>query len=83
VAAKPSEAAFAIIEGIARMAVETDFSQEGKKLTIKVKGRFDFGKHQEFGMLTSVSACAGDSGRRLEGCHLSGQFGAGHAAVAA
>ena len=30
------------------MAVETDFSQEGKKLTIKVKGRFDFGKHQEF-----------------------------------
>ncbi|MEX5504485.1 STAS domain-containing protein [Pseudomonas putida] len=29
------------------MAVETDFSQEGK-LTIKIKGRFDFGKHQEF-----------------------------------
>ncbi|QVM89927.1 STAS domain-containing protein [Pseudomonas entomophila] len=30
------------------MAVETDFSQDGKQLTIKVKGRFDFGKHQEF-----------------------------------
>lgn len=30
------------------MAVETDFSQDEKKLTIKVKGRFDFGKHQEF-----------------------------------
>ncbi|CAI3807682.1 hypothetical protein DBADOPDK_04665 [Pseudomonas sp. MM223] len=30
------------------MAVETDFSQDGKKLTIKIKGRFDFGKHQEF-----------------------------------
>ncbi|ATB66885.1 STAS domain-containing protein [Pseudomonas mosselii] len=30
------------------MAVETDFSQDGKKLTIKVKGRFDFGKHREF-----------------------------------
>ena len=30
------------------MAVETDFSQDGNKLTIKVKGRFDFGKHQEF-----------------------------------
>ncbi|MDF0731899.1 STAS domain-containing protein [Pseudomonas entomophila] len=30
------------------MAVESDFSQDGKKLTIKVKGRFDFGKHQEF-----------------------------------
>ncbi len=24
------------------------FSQDGKKLTIKIKGRFDFGKHQEF-----------------------------------
>ncbi|MFK8333098.1 STAS domain-containing protein [Pseudomonas sp. BJa5] len=30
------------------MAVETMVSQDGKKLTIKVKGRFDFGKHQEF-----------------------------------
>lgn len=30
------------------MAVESDFSQEGKELTIRVKGRFDFGKHQEF-----------------------------------
>ncbi|WEK32489.1 MAG: STAS domain-containing protein [Candidatus Pseudomonas phytovorans] len=30
------------------MAVETDFSQDEKKLTIKIKGRFDFGKHQEF-----------------------------------
>ncbi|MFK0090803.1 STAS domain-containing protein [Pseudomonas sp. NPDC090755] len=30
------------------MAVETVVSQDGKKLTIKVKGRFDFGKHQEF-----------------------------------
>ena len=30
------------------MAVETDFSQDGKKLTIKITGRFDFGKHQEF-----------------------------------
>ncbi|AJG12244.1 anti-sigma-factor antagonist [Pseudomonas plecoglossicida] len=42
------EAVFAIIEGIASMAVETVFSQDGKKLTIKIKGRFDFGKHQEF-----------------------------------
>jgi anti-anti-sigma factor len=46
--AKPSEVAFAIIEGIASMAVETDFSRDEKKLTIKVKGRFDFGRHQEF-----------------------------------
>ncbi|HGM5581225.1 TPA: STAS domain-containing protein [Pseudomonas putida] len=30
------------------MAVETDFSPDEKQLTIKVKGRFDFGKHQEF-----------------------------------
>lgn len=30
------------------MAVETEFSQDGKKLTIHVKGRFDYGKHQEF-----------------------------------
>ncbi|MEJ5865406.1 STAS domain-containing protein [Pseudomonas farsensis] len=30
------------------MAVESVFSQEGKKLTIKIRGRFDFGKHQEF-----------------------------------
>ncbi|MGH8380231.1 STAS domain-containing protein [Pseudomonas sp.] len=29
------------------MAVESVLSQDGK-LTIKVKGRFDFGKHQEF-----------------------------------
>ncbi|NQD58450.1 STAS domain-containing protein, partial [Pseudomonas sp. CM25] len=30
------------------MAVDTDISPDGKKLTIKIKGRFDFGKHQEF-----------------------------------
>ncbi|MBC3420365.1 MULTISPECIES: STAS domain-containing protein [unclassified Pseudomonas] len=30
------------------MAVESDFSPDEKQLTIKVKGRFDFGKHQEF-----------------------------------
>lgn len=30
------------------MAVESEVSPDGKKLTIKVKGRFDFGKHQEF-----------------------------------
>jgi len=30
------------------MAVETDFSPDEKQLTIKVKGRFDFGKYQEF-----------------------------------
>ena len=29
------------------MAVESEMSQDGK-LTIRVKGRFDFGKHQEF-----------------------------------
>ena len=30
------------------MAVESNFSREKNELTIKVKGRFDFGKHQEF-----------------------------------
>jgi len=30
------------------MAVATEVSQDGKKLTIKVKGRFDFNQHQEF-----------------------------------
>ncbi|EKT4521093.1 STAS domain-containing protein [Pseudomonas putida] len=30
------------------MAVESDFSKDEKKLTIKVTGRFDFGRHQEF-----------------------------------
>lgn len=30
------------------MAVEADFSPDDKKLTITVKGRFDFGRHQEF-----------------------------------
>jgi len=30
------------------MAVESELSPDGKKLTIRVKGRFDFGKHQEF-----------------------------------
>ncbi|MBH3427750.1 STAS domain-containing protein [Pseudomonas alkylphenolica] len=30
------------------MGVISELSQDGKKLTIKVKGRFDFGKHQEF-----------------------------------
>ncbi|MHC6226635.1 STAS domain-containing protein [Pseudomonas sp. X10] len=30
------------------MAVESVLSPEGNKLTIKVKGRFDYGKHQEF-----------------------------------
>ncbi|QBF25868.1 anti-sigma factor antagonist [Pseudomonas tructae] len=30
------------------MAVVSEVSPDGKKLTIKVKGRFDFGKHQEF-----------------------------------
>ncbi|MDD0974573.1 STAS domain-containing protein [Pseudomonas fontis] len=30
------------------MAVEIALSQDGQDLTIKVKGRFDFGKHQEF-----------------------------------
>lgn len=30
------------------MAVESNFSREKNELTIKVRGRFDFGKHQEF-----------------------------------
>ncbi|OYQ04298.1 anti-anti-sigma factor [Pseudomonas mandelii] len=30
------------------MSVHTETSQEGKKLTISIKGRFDFAKHQEF-----------------------------------
>lgn len=30
------------------MAVESVFSPDGNKLTITIKGRFDFGKHQEF-----------------------------------
>ncbi len=30
------------------MAVDTEVSQDGEKLTIKVKGRFDLGKHLEF-----------------------------------
>ncbi len=30
------------------MAVNAEISQDGKKLTIQVRGRFDFGKHQEF-----------------------------------
>ena len=30
------------------MAVETDVSQDGSRLTIRVGGRFDFGKYQEF-----------------------------------
>ncbi|MFD2643361.1 STAS domain-containing protein [Pseudomonas japonica] len=30
------------------MAVDTEVSQDGKKLTIRIKGRFDFGRHQEF-----------------------------------
>ncbi|BCJ05936.1 STAS domain-containing protein [Pseudomonas sp. AA27] len=30
------------------MAVESFFSPDEKKLTIKIKGRFDFGRHQEF-----------------------------------
>lgn len=30
------------------MAVESALSQDGEELTIKVKGRFDFAKHQEF-----------------------------------
>ncbi|NER59570.1 STAS domain-containing protein [Pseudomonas sp. MAFF212428] len=30
------------------MAVNSELSQDGKRLTIWVKGRFDFGKHQEF-----------------------------------
>ncbi|MHC8393590.1 STAS domain-containing protein [Pseudomonas sp. LB3P93] len=30
------------------MSVVTEISQDGQKLTISIKGRFDFGKHQEF-----------------------------------
>lgn len=30
------------------MAVDTEFAHDTKKLTIKVRGRFDFSKHQEF-----------------------------------
>ncbi|QXI30099.1 MULTISPECIES: STAS domain-containing protein [Pseudomonas] len=30
------------------MAVESAVSDNGRKLTISIKGRFDFGKHQEF-----------------------------------
>ena len=30
------------------MSVVTEVSPDGKKLKISVKGRFDFGKHQEF-----------------------------------
>ena len=30
------------------MPVVTEVSQDGQKLTISVKGRFDFAKHQEF-----------------------------------
>ena len=30
------------------MSVVTEISPDGKKLTISIKGRFDFAKHQEF-----------------------------------
>lgn len=30
------------------MSVESEVSPDGQKLTISIKGRFDFGKHQEF-----------------------------------
>jgi len=30
------------------MAVVAEVTPDGKKLTIRIKGRFDFGKHQEF-----------------------------------
>lgn len=30
------------------MSVVTELSPDGKKLTISVKGRFDFAKHQDF-----------------------------------
>lgn len=30
------------------MSVVTEVSDDGKKLTISIKGRFDFGRHQEF-----------------------------------
>ena len=30
------------------MSVATEVSADGQKVTISIKGRFDFGKHQEF-----------------------------------
>ena len=30
------------------MAVSHEVSQDGTRLTIRIKGRFDFGRHQEF-----------------------------------
>lgn len=30
------------------MSVVTEVSPDGQKLTISIKGRFDFGRHQEF-----------------------------------
>jgi anti-anti-sigma factor len=30
------------------MAVNADYSAQGKELTISIKGRFDFGSHQDF-----------------------------------
>ena len=30
------------------MSVVTEISPDGQKLTISIKGRFDFGRHQEF-----------------------------------
>ena len=30
------------------MSVVTEVSPDGKKLTISIEGRFDFGRHQEF-----------------------------------
>ncbi|WP_277962275.1 STAS domain-containing protein [Pseudomonas sp. RIT-To-2] len=30
------------------MAVNADYSAEGKELTISIQGRFDFGSHQDF-----------------------------------
>ena len=30
------------------MSVESEVSLDGKKLTIAIKGRFDFGSHQAF-----------------------------------
>lgn len=30
------------------MSVVTEVSPDGQKLTISVRGRFDFGRHQEF-----------------------------------
>ncbi|MBM5460612.1 STAS domain-containing protein [Pseudomonas sp. P66] len=40
------------------MAVDTEVSQDGEKLTIKVKGRFDFGKHLEFRNAYEHQRCA-------------------------